>query len=261
MLHRPSNGAEESPPKELLATLSRKGLVVCICRSVYDAMAEVALHHRRVVLGLTRKPMAVMFVDPAQIPGAVALYRAIERYAPHAACWRYSRTTKPRLAVYKPSAGSEKSEEDSFEEAPETQNKPRGEPGRIASALSALTGKGTQKGSTPGEADPFATGEPARPRLRLAGDPGTSPSARHVDRANQHPPQREEPELDIRVGEPRPLSDAPAEARPRRTHRATEEPELPGDSVAGGSSMGPMLSDEELSILLWDTWYPERGEG
>ena len=263
MLCKAGDGGDASPPKDLMQTLSRKGLLVRVCRSVFNAMSELVLHEMQVRKGETRAPMILMVVEPDEIQGSRDLVRAAEKYAPHSACWRYTRRSKPKLAAFrvekdpsKDDAARHKSGRE-IPVGPALAQEPPEEHGSLTGAFEAITSRTVR------------TAKAARPKLRLAGDgpmPETQPGAKVTEAAKDEdkgPAGFEDGpiEPEIVIGEPLPLDAKPIEGRPAPKRAKAEEPELPSDVVGTPGDAGPLLSDEELAILLWDTWYPEQQEG
>ncbi len=294
-----------------MATLSRKGLVVRVCRSVYQAMTELVLHEMQVRSDETRSPMILMVVEPDDIHGSVDLVRAAGKYASHAASWRYTSRGKPKLAAFKI---------EEIAPVPEQTT-----PARDIPVGPALHGDAVSKmsSSLSGAFEAIKnravrSSKTTKPKLRLAGDgpaptaapPTVPPTAPPTPQPPQHiptpppppplstppaspPPVSRSPvvrpavpegagdmsardglaggfpagfedgplEAEIVIGEPMPLDSKPMEGRPAPTRGARDEPALPTLEDSAPGEGGPLLSDEELAILLWDTWYPEQQEG
>jgi hypothetical protein len=257
-----------------MATLSRKGLLVRVCRSVFQAMAELVLHEMQVRRGETRQPMILMVVEPDDIAGSQDLVRAVGKYASHSACWRYAARDKPKLAAFRVEEGSGAGEGGT-----------PGTHGRDIPVGPALRGgndpqpevSSTLTGAY--EAIRSRTVRTAKPKLRLAGDGPVAPAKPAPQRVEQTappaPPEEKAAaghgfpegfedgplEAEIVLNEPMPLDSKPMESRPAPVRDALGEPELPLGEEGAALDAGPLLSDEELAILLWDTWYPEQQEG
>lgn len=288
----PNADGEVSPPRELLRSLSKKDLLVCLCRSSYDAMAELVMHERELRRGADRVPMVLMIVEPSSIRGAKELVRAASVYAPQSASWRYSANEDPPVAAFKIEP----------EEPGSVRRAGMGDDGAAmasaarpvgAASSSEPAGRHPEVVTTPYGRQPPVPQRPApgggAPKLRLAWGPAPpeprpapAPTPPPAKPAEPPPGHSAPPTVDagvtldeIRVGEPRPITAEPEAARPtpRRPSGTEKLPgglpgemarggagaqrgDGPGESRAGGTG-APLLSDEELAILLWDTWYPE----
>lgn len=90
VLWRPPGG---DPPAELLESLRRRNLEIIDCTDPYTAMARLCLLQRETVAavgaGRAVGPFILIVVAPTELPDAPDLVRAVERYAPRAACWMY----------------------------------------------------------------------------------------------------------------------------------------------------------------------------
>lgn len=98
------NGVE--PSLELLAALDRKELNVLRVRNEFAAMSRVCRLLKSTVedvrSGRKASGVILLLVEPKRIAKAPDLVHAVERYAPHAAVWRYEAATSPRMKPISP---------------------------------------------------------------------------------------------------------------------------------------------------------------
>ncbi len=131
--------ASRASVDELRASLIRRGLTVKECATYHEVMAEAAMHERARRAGEPREPLVVVLIEPDPAGPAAALYDAALRHAPTTVFWELGSGASPRLSAFRPLVK---------DRAPAEQAAPA--------------------------AVPHAC-RPARPPLRLAGDPA------HVD--------------------------------------------------------------------------------
>lgn len=94
------------PSIELLAALDRKELTILRVRNEFAAMSRVCRLLKSTVddmrSGRKASGVIMLLVEPRQIAKAPDLVHAVERYAPHAALWRYESETSPRMKPITP---------------------------------------------------------------------------------------------------------------------------------------------------------------
>jgi hypothetical protein len=213
-------------PSELLAALGRHGVSASRVPSPYLSLAEVCRHggsRGDSPPGVRRGTVILVLIEPATLPLAADMIRAVSRYAPRAAVWVYESAVNSKLrAVVEEDVnrwdGSNlaRSDNGGLQHTPTVVVRPGGglDPrGSMAQGVRTVSGVG-RINDAPRTNPPAAT-------LRLSHDS-------RVDGGSAH--------ADVDVG----------------TDPGPDEPSRPSR---------PLLSTEELSMLLADddTTTPERG--
>lgn len=83
------------PPRELLTSLTKKGVTPTLCRSAFGAMAEICLLG---TIGAGPSGGGILLIsEPAEVRGKRALLTACQRYAPWLRLWVYQREAPIQL--------------------------------------------------------------------------------------------------------------------------------------------------------------------
>ncbi len=77
----------QTPPRELLTSLTKKGVTPTLCRSAFGAMAEICLMGS---IGRGPKGGAILLIsEPAEVRGKRAVLSSCQKYAPWLRLWVY----------------------------------------------------------------------------------------------------------------------------------------------------------------------------
>jgi len=87
-------------PDDLLRSLRKHDVTIDRRPGVFDAIAAMITHEQLRKKREATEGMAMVVVDPDQVPRAEELVGASERYAPSVVCWRYDSHTKLKLHAY-----------------------------------------------------------------------------------------------------------------------------------------------------------------
>jgi hypothetical protein len=203
----------ERPPEKLLAALKSRGIGIVEVQSAYGALAEVC---QRLDLAAEagKRQFGVVAVYPERLEDPAILWDALARYAPGTRCWAYGPAgdANPKLAPIVEKKPENPSDASPAERPPESR----------ARSTSALGGPVRLAGAAPGQ--PARTGgglgqKVVEPKLKLTG-----PSAGPAGGTRTAPLDMDAAGADFRLME-------------------DEE---------SGSPRAPLLSPEELSMLLGD---------
>lgn len=193
------HAAGSDAPAELEAKLRARGIEVVSVRGPYAALAEIcsAAHEPDRVAASNgdpppRRPLSLVLVNPGSLPGAPAVLRCVERFAPRAVVWDYDPGPPPRLT---PTAQRAAADDRGFDAPVRASDNPPG-PGpardhQPRAARLRLTDPGMMDPphATPddmmGPARPGREGDPPRQLLSAEelsmlldeGEPGSAPRA------------------------------------------------------------------------------------
>ena len=239
-------------PPVLLRVLSEKGFAILPCEHAEPALAEAIRRpaNDRPAAG----PTIVLLVEPDEHPEAAALGRALAAFAPTTPVWRYAESADPRLSAY---------------HAPEQTAAEQPAPGAAPGpAPGAAPGPAAEPEPEPA-AEPIGAAEPAggesaereaEPELRPVVRPW--PPRPRADRPDR-PDRRSEPAADdagprLRLAgdagdlrhHPDHDGDEPGAPGPRGPGKGRDAETTPGRDREPPQTGEPILSDEELSMLL-----------
>lgn len=100
---------DTTPPRELVASLTKHGANVLPCHDAYSALALACRSSVGPAAGRENGPrearaVLILLLEPAKLPapGAAAMVRAARRYAPRSACWWYSTAAVPSFRAVTP---------------------------------------------------------------------------------------------------------------------------------------------------------------
>ncbi len=88
--------AGQEPPRELLASLERRGLAWVAAQDGYSAMAEILLRQK---VGNGTKSAVLVLVHPTKLDLSGMVVDALGRFAGPVAVWRYDPEAHPVLAA------------------------------------------------------------------------------------------------------------------------------------------------------------------
>jgi hypothetical protein len=213
---------DDAVPEGLLSALTRRGIDVSGCTSAHRAMAMLCAF----AADDEDAPLILLLVEPERVPLAALLTDAIELYAPAVTPWLYADDGSPQLRAVEAS-----DLEKWFGRGTSIEDQTAGDPAIEAGPTLKLVG--------PGSRDPSGGGAPhTHPKVGGEVHPATELGSAD-ERA--HPPRSVHPEV----------SSTPAsENRGTTSH---------GDGGAETVDPPPLLTDEELSMLLSDEWRDDEG--
>ena len=93
------SNSEDHPPRALIEAISRKGMMLRLCDSTYQAMAELMIALQEQAESKRRLPLVLLVIEPKRIANLERLLRSASLYAPRTVFWRYERDAEPRLSV------------------------------------------------------------------------------------------------------------------------------------------------------------------
>jgi hypothetical protein len=167
-------------PKGLLGALAQGGLAVIEVAGPYAALAELTRlerlrHHEQRHGGKLVPPSALVLVYPDQLPDALSLLNAVERYAPAVKCWLFGPSANPRLRpiveedrvnAFRPAAIVPSSIHTDQRPTPQVHVRPTNLQTTVQQDVASIAGRENRAGQSVAHANARSTGAP---NLRLTG--------------------------------------------------------------------------------------------
>jgi hypothetical protein len=180
--------ARADPPAELLESLRLRSVTVVRRADAFGAMAEL------IRLEASTAPLILLVLEPDSAPRAAELARSVERYAPHAVCWRYDAGLKPALRGFVPPPEAPAPRDEHRARGPKGSGEPRLRLAGVEAPAASANGRRSEPVESGASARMEGPSDPAPDRpadllseaelaMLLATDPpGTGPTERQEGR-------------------------------------------------------------------------------